>query len=178
MAISRQKKEALLAEYKEHIENAPAIVFTDYRGTSVAKMQALRARLNENDTTYMVVKNSLLALALEQSGRPYTDELLSGPKAVAFLGEDIGKGVNALKDWIRVERMIVITGALLESSVLDADGAESLSDLPTKEQALAMVLGALNAPGGSLARVLNGPSSSLVRAINAHVEKQQGQEAA
>lgn len=178
MAITRQKKEALLAEYKEHIENAPAIVFTDFRGTSVAKMQSLRAKLSENGTTYMVVKNSLLALALEQSGRAYTDELLAGPKAVAFLGEDIAKSVNALKEWIRVEKIMAITGALLESSVLDAAEAESLSDLPTKEQTLAMILGAVSAPGGNLARVLNGPSSSLVRVINAHVEKQQGQEAA
>lgn len=178
MAITRQKKEELLAEYKEQIANAPAIVFTNYRGTPVAKMQSLRAKLSENGTTYMVVKNSLLALALEQSGRTYTDELLAGPKAVAFLGEDIGKSVNAIKDWIRAEKMVEITGALLESSVLDAAGAESLSDLPTKEQMLAMVLGALSAPGGNLARILNGPSSSLVRVINAYVEKQQGQEAA
>jgi large subunit ribosomal protein L10 len=178
LAITKQKKEELLERYKEQIENAPAIVFTDYRGTSVSKMQALRAKLSETGTTYMVVKNSLLALALEQTGRNYTDELLAGPKAVAFVGEDIGKGVTALKDWIKTERIIEITGALLESTVLDAAGADSLSDLPTKEQTLAEILGVLNAPAGNIARILNAPSSSLARVINAYVEKQQAEEAA
>jgi large subunit ribosomal protein L10 len=178
LAINKQKKEELLERYKEQIENAPAIVFTDYRGTSVSKIQSLRAKLNETGTTYMVVKNSLLALALQQSGRNFTDELLTGPKAVAFVGEDIGKGVTALKDWIKTERIVEITGALLETSVLDAAGAESLSDLPTKEQTLASILGVLNAPAGNLARILNAPSSSLARVINAYVEKQQGEEAA
>lgn len=178
MAISKQKKEVLLEKYKEQIEDASAIVFTDYRGTPVSKMQSLRTKLSETGTTYMVVKNSLLALALEQMGRNYTDELLAGPKGVAFLGEDIGKSVTALKDWIKAEKIVEITGALLETSVLNAAGAESLSDLPTKEQTLAMILGTLNAPAGQLARMLNAPSSSLVRVINAHVEQQQGEEAA
>ena len=62
--------------------------------------------------------------------------------------------------------------------MLDAAGAESLSDLPTKEQTLASILGVLNAPAGNLARILNAPSSSLVRVINAYVEKQQREEAA
>ncbi len=174
MAISRAKKEELLEKYKEQIEGASAIVFTDYRGTSVSKMQSLRTKLSETGTTYMVVKNSLLALALEQMGRTYSDELLAGPQAAAFLGEDIGQSVTALKDWIKAEKIVEIRGALLESSVLDAAGAESLSDLPTKEQTLSMILGTLNAPAGQLARILNAPSSSLARVINAHIEQQQG----
>ena len=67
---------------------------------------------------------------------------------------------------------------MLESSVLNAQQAESLSDLPTKEQTLAMVLGTINAPASSLVRIINAPAASLARVINAYVEKRQEAEAA
>jgi large subunit ribosomal protein L10 len=103
---------------------------------------------------------------------------LAGPNAVAFVGEDIGRSVKSLLDWMKVEKMGEVSGALLGNSVLDAKNAEALADLPTKEQLLAQVLGAINAPASSLARLLTAPSASLVRVINAHVEQQQSGEAA
>lgn len=174
MPITREKKEQLLEEYKKRIEKSPALVFTNYRGTTVSQVKSLRAKLSETDTSYMVVKNSLLGLALSQLGRSQPEELLSGPNAVAFVGEDIGKSVTALLDWIKAEKIVEVSGALLGDSVLDANSAQKLADLPTKEQVLAQVLGALMAPGGSLARTINAPMASLVRVINARVEQQQG----
>ncbi len=173
MAITREKKEQLVAQYKEAIENASALVFTDFRGVSVSQIQSLRTKLQDTNTKYMVTKNTLLGIALKDAGYPAPEELLSGPSGVAFLGEDIGQSVSAIEDWIKAHRILEITGALLDQSVLDAKGAEALADLPTKEQTLSMVLGAISAPSSSLVRMINGPGSSLVRVINAHVEKQQ-----
>jgi large subunit ribosomal protein L10 len=173
LAITREKKTELLDEYKTHIQKSAAIVFTNYRGLSVSKIGSLRAKLGETGATYVVVKNSLLGLALEQAGLPQPENLLAGPNAVAFIGEDIGRQVTALMDWIKVEKLVEVNGALLGNSVLDAKGAEALADLPTREQMLASVLGVINAPAGNLARILNAPGASLVRVINARVEKQQ-----
>jgi len=178
LAITREKKEELVARYKEQIAKSPAIVFTKYQGTTVAQVQALRAKLHDQGASYMVVKNTLLGIALEQSGRVKPDELLAGANAVAFIGEDIGKSVTALKDWIKEAKVIEISGALLEASVLNAEQAESLSDLPTKEQTLAKLLGTINAPASQLVRMINAPSSSLARVINAYVEKRKEAEAA
>lgn len=173
MAITKEKKQELLEQYKDHLEDCSAIVFTDYRGLSVSQIQSLRTKLSETGATYMVVKNSIFGLALEQLERERPEQLLAGPTAVAFLGEDIGRTVKDLKDWIRVANIGRIDGAIVESSVLDAAHAEALSDLPTKEQTLAMILGALSAPSGKLVRTINAPAASLVRVLNAHVEKQQ-----
>jgi large subunit ribosomal protein L10 len=178
LAITREKKEELIGRYKEEIVKSPAIVFTKYQGATVVQVQTLRARLQERGATYMVVKNTLLGIALEQSGRGNPDGLLTGANAVAFIGEDIGKSVTALKDWIREAKIIEISGALLESSVLNAEQAESLSNLPTKEQTLAMILGTINAPAGSLVRMINAPGASLARVLNAYVEKRKEAEAA
>jgi large subunit ribosomal protein L10 len=178
LAINREKKVELLELYRGQLKTSSALVFTNYRGLSVGKLASLRAKLNENGTSYMVVKNSLLGIALKEVGMPTPDSLMAGPNAVAFIGDDIGRGMTSLLDWIKAEKVGEVTGALLGTSVLDSKGAEALADLPTKEQMLSMVLGAINAPASALARIINAPSASLARVINARVEKEQGDVAA
>lgn len=175
MAISRARKEQLVQQYSELIANSSALVFTDYRGTKVPQIQALRGRMGEQAATYAVVKNTLLGIAMRQAGIDVETDLLTGSNGVIFLGEDIGKGVKALKDWLKETKIttMVIKGAVMENSAVDATGAEALADLPTKEQMLAKVLGTINAPASSLVRIISAPQSSLVRVINAHFEKQQ-----
>ena len=178
MAIKREKKVELLETYRGQLKKSSALVFTNYRGLSVGKLASMRAKLSSNGTSLMVVKNSLLGIALREAGMPEPDSLLAGPNAVAFIGEDIGRSVTGLLDWIKAEKVGEVTGAILGNSVLDAKGAEQLAGLPTKEQTLSMVLGAINAPASALARIISAPSASLVRVINAHVEAQQKGDAA
>ena len=178
MAINREKKSELLDVYREQLERSTALVFTNYRGLSVNKIQSLRAKLGDADARYMVVKNTLLAKVLGEAGLPQPEDLLAGPNAVAFVGEDVGRGVKTLTDWIKAEKMVAISGAIRGQSVLGAQAAEDLADLPSKDEVRAMLLGAISAPAGSLARLLNAPSSSLARVINAHVDKQPDAEAA
>ena len=178
MPLTRNRKVELIESYKTALSESSAVIFTNYKGVSVARINSLRATLKESNSSYLVVKNTLLGIAYEQLGRKVPTELLDGQNAVAFIGEDIGKGVSALKDWIRDAKLVEITGAVLDDAILNAAQAEALSDLPTKEQLLASILGAINAPASNLARMLNAPQSSLVRVINAYVEKQNGAEAA
>lgn len=177
MAINRTRKVELLDIYRNQVERSSALIFTNFRGLSVGKLQSLRTRLSASDTGFMVVKNSLLTIALKENGLPYPESLLSGPNAVAFVGEDIGAGVTSIMEWIRIEKVGEITGALLGQSVLLGSNAEALADLPSKNEVLAMVLGAINAPASSLARIINAPTASLARVINAHVEQQSGEAA-
>ncbi len=174
MAITRQKKEELVALYKEHVARSSALVFTDYRGANVGKINNLRDRMRSADTAYLVTKKTLLKLALEQSGRSVDlSDVMDGSTAVAFVGDDIGTGVKALKDWIKAENDTVrITGALLDNDVLSVAQAESLADLPTREQMLAKLLATIIAPASQLVRTINEPGASLARVIKAHADKE------
>jgi large subunit ribosomal protein L10 len=177
LAIKRERKVELLDIYRNQVKQSTALIFTNYRGLSVANLRSLRVKLSETNNGFMVVKNSLLGIALKESDLPHPESLLSGPNAVVFVGEDIGRGVKSLLDWIKAEKIGEVSGALLGNSVLDAKSAEALADLPTKEQVLAQVLGAVNAPASSLARMLTAPTASLVRVINARVEQQNSEAA-
>lgn len=167
MAISRAKKEELVEEYKSQIADAPAMIFTDYRGISVSKIQDLRAKLSNTGAKYVVIKNKLFSLALEAEDRPKPVELLDGPNAIVFLGEDISNGAKVLQDWIKDDDIVEVKGGILETSILDAKGVDSLSDLPTKEQTQAMLLGALTGPANGLVRVINAPITDVVNMVNA-----------
>jgi large subunit ribosomal protein L10 len=177
LAIKRERKVELLDIYRNQVKQSTALIFTNYRGLSVANLRSLRVKLSETNNGFMVVKNSLLGIALKESDLPHPESLLSGPNAVVFVGEDIGRGVKSLLDWIKAEKIGEVSGALLGNSVLDAKSAEALADLPTKEQVLAQVLGAVNAPASSLARMLTAPTASLVRVINARAEQQNSEAA-
>ncbi len=171
MAINRKKKVELVARYKELIANSSALVFTNYKGTSVAQVRSLRVKLQDTNTTYVVVKNTLLALALKESGRVVPEELLKGTNGVAFLGEDIGKSVTALNDWIKTPRWS-------KSPVRCWKRHSSMPRVPRrcltcrpKEQTRAMLLGAISAPARQLVQIVNAPGASLARVINAHVDQ-------
>lgn len=175
MALTREKKEELVELYSSHLESASAIVFTDFRGTTVSQINGLRADLREADTSFMVVKNRLLRLALANNGvTEELDELLEGPNAVAFIGEDIGRGVTALKDGIKeLDEIVEIKGGILEQNVLDAGGAAALSELPTREEMLAKLLATIIAPATQVARVVNEPGASLARVVQARADAQE-----
>lgn len=174
MAISREKKEELVELYSEHLQSASAVVFTDYRGSTVTQINGLRAQLKEADTRFVVVKNRLLRLALERNGvSAELNGLLEGPNAVAFVGEDIGRGVTALKEGIRgLDETIEIKGGILDRNVLDAAAAEALSDLPTREEMLAKLLATILAPATQLVRVVHEPGASIARVIKANADNQ------
>lgn len=173
MAINRQKKEELVATYKELIKNSSALVFTNFKGTKVSQLRSLRVKLKDTDTTYVVVKNTLLGIALKESGRVVPEQLLTGTNGVAFLGEDIAKSVTAINEWIKSAKVLEVTGALLETSVVQGKAAEALASLPNKEQTRAMLLGAISAPARTLVQIINAPGASVARVVNAHAEQKE-----
>jgi large subunit ribosomal protein L10 len=176
LAITRSKKEELVATYQREIDRSSAIVFTNYTNISVAKINDLRAKLRAADTTFMVTKNTLMGLALKECGRTVDAEsLLEGPSAVAFVGEDIGRGVKTLADWIKDAggEIVQIKGAVLENDLLDSSRAAALADLPTRDQMLAILLATIIAPASQLVRTINEPAASLARVIKAHADKQE-----
>jgi large subunit ribosomal protein L10 len=167
LAITREKKEQFVESYVEQLSKSPAVVLTDYRGTTVQQIQRLRGQMREHNTSVQVVKNSLMAIALRQAGLPAPDEYLSGPTAVVYLPEDVATAAKALFDSIKDLENIKVRGAILDGQVLDAEGAKKLRELPSKTEVLAQLLGAIQGPASGLVRTLEAPASELYRTLQA-----------
>lgn len=172
----RQQKEAVIAEVTRLLEENANLVVSDYRGLTVADMSELRAKLRESGARFMVVKNTLGAIAAERAGRPLVKELLTGPTAVTFCGDDPVSAAKALVAFARTHPQLEIRGGVLEESLIDAAGVRALATLPSRDVLVAQVLGTMVAPITGLVTVLHGTIAGLVRALD-QVARQRAAEA-
>lgn len=167
MAISKAKKQELVESYIKQLDRSPAIMLVEYRGMTVQQLQELRRRLREQGATVQVAKNTLLILALKRTGRPVPEDLLAGPTAIAYLPDDIATAAKTVLDYTKDVDKFVIKGAILETSVLDAEAARGLREMPSRATVLAQLLGVLQGPASQLVRTIEGPAGELYRTIQA-----------
>ncbi len=171
LAITREKKEEIVARYVEALSRSKAVFLTDYRGLSVANIQALRAKLREAQGGYMVVKNTLAQIALEKAGWPVPEELLTGPVAISFAYGDVAAIAKLLTEYARETKTLQVKGGIVEGRVLDATQVGAVADLPSREVVMAQLLGLIQQPGARLAGVLNATGSKLAATIKAYADK-------
>jgi large subunit ribosomal protein L10 len=171
LAIPRQKKETLIADYADLLSRSKATIMTDYRGLTVADLQRLRARLREAGATFMVVKNTLITRALQEMGLPASVELLTGPTAVCFCHAEVPQVTKALVDFANDTKILQIKGALLEGSLLNAAMVSDLANMPPREVLLAQALGTIQAPGTRVASAITGVMRNIMYALRAYTEK-------
>lgn len=176
LAITREKKEQLVAEYTENFKKAQAVYLADYRGLSVDQMGELRGNLRDNggDSVLTVAKNTLLKIALEQADRPALDDLLEGPTAVLFVYDDPVAPAKVLTDYADENDELALKGGFLGTDVLDSDDLERLADLPSREEILATLVGAIQAPARQLVSLLQAPQRDVILTLQARAE--QGEE--
>jgi large subunit ribosomal protein L10 len=179
LAITREKKEQIVAKYVELLGNSSAIVFVYMRHVAVNQVTQLRAKIRETGAGYRVVKNTLFKLALTQAGMPMPDAF-DGPVAVAFCTEDIAPTVKAIDDFGNSlgDEEFEIIGGIVGQDVLDAKSAKALADLPSRDMLFAQVLAGIGAPANQLAGVVASGIRQVVYAIQARVDQLKEQEAA
>ncbi len=169
MAISRQKKETMVAEYVEKLRRSQAMLVTEYRGLTTKQIETLRRELRGCDSELAVSKNTLLCRALTEVGLPAPEALLSGPTAVAFCFNEVAAPAKALTKYAKDSKILVLRGGLMGQSVFNEASMQMLTELPGKDQLRAQVVGALQAPIVGLVNVLSGPMRGFLTVLNARI---------
>lgn len=172
MPLTRERKEELVEAMASELGAAQAIIVTHYRGLDVAELTELRGKLRASGASYHVIKNRLLrrAFALAELEAP-PDELLTGPTAVAVLGEDLSGPSKAILEFAKKHEMLQVIGGIMSNQPMDAKGVEALSKLPTRDELLAQIVGVIQAPQRNLVSLLAAPARDLARVIDAKVKK-------
>jgi large subunit ribosomal protein L10 len=170
--MPKQSKIDAVAEITADLKAADVYYFVDYRGLTFAEATELRKRLRNVDADLKVVKNTLGKIAAANAGVEGLDELLAGPTAIAYVHGDPAKVAKAIQDFIREKKKAAIRGGKLQRSVLTATQVEALASLPSREQLIAQVVGAIASPLAGLANVLTGPIRGLVVVLGQVQEKQ------
>ena len=159
--------ELALMEIKRMVDASPSLVLIDAAGLKAADSLALRRRLFDVGATMRVAKARLVRRALAGEVAALAD----GPGSLGLVcGEDIAAAAKIIRELAKEEKLAV-RGGICEGSALDAGGALRLADLPSKDEARALVTRAIRMPLVRLARLLKTPYRRLGRAVAAHKEK-------
>lgn len=170
----RPEKVAVVAEVREKLGAAKAVLLTDYRGLKVKDLSALRQALAGVGATVGIYKNTLVRFAARDLGISDLDSLLTGPTAIAFVDGDAAAAAKALREFSRANPLLIVKGALLGDKVVDAAGAKALADLPSREALLSQIAGLFQAPMQQMASLLEALPRSFVYGLSALIEKQGG----
>lgn len=172
--MATAKKRATVKELQGLLTSSQVLIFTDYRGLSVAEITNLRRQLREKGVEYHVTKNTLTTLAANRANldTETLGSLLDGPTAIAFVSDDIPGGAKALSDFVRTARSTLqIRGGLIGKQIISADQVNDLTKILTREQYVAQMLGSMKAPMSNLVGVLSNTIRGFLNVLNAHVEK-------
>lgn len=176
MAIGLEDKKAIVAEVNEAASGALSLVLADYRGMSSAGMTGLRAKAREEKVFIKVVRNTLARRAVEGTEYECVKDALVGPTLFAFSMEDPGAAARLLKGFAKENQAFEIKALAVGGELLGADQIDRLATLPTREQALAMLMSVLQAPVTKLARTFKEIPTKVTRVVAA--VRDQKQEAA
>jgi large subunit ribosomal protein L10 len=173
MALKLEDKKALVAQVAEVAARAQSVVAAEYRGLTVGQMTELRARARRQGVYMRVVKNTLARKALAGTSFESVGPKLKGPVVLAFSKDDPGAAARVVKDFAKAHDKLVATLVSLGGQVLSATELERVASLPTREQALSMLLGVLKAPMSKLVRTLAEPPAKLARTLAAVRDQKQ-----
>jgi large subunit ribosomal protein L10 len=173
MALNLEDKKALVAEVAAVAQKALSVVAAEYRGLTVSQMTELRAKARKQGVYMRVVKNTLARKALAGTSFETMGPKLKGPLVLAFSKDDPGAAARVVKDFAKAHEKLVATLVSLGGQVLPGGDLEKVASLPTREQALSMLLGMLKAPVQKLVGTLAAPASKLARTVAAVRDQKQ-----
>ncbi|NEQ78764.1 MAG: 50S ribosomal protein L10 [Moorea sp. SIO2I5] len=167
MGRTLDEKKTIVAELKQTLSESQLAVVIDYQGLSVAEITDLRNRLRPTGTICKVTKNTFMRLAVEEdeNWRPMT-EFLSGTSAFLLVKDDVGSAIRAYQEFKKTAKKTEFRGGVMQGQALNEEQVKAIADLPSKEELIAQVAGAINSIATKLAVGINEVPASLGRSIN------------
>jgi large subunit ribosomal protein L10 len=157
---NRQLKEVKVAEIKEKLEKAQAVVLTKYQGLTVEEDTQLRKNLREAGVEYRVYKNTLTTLAAKELGLDGIVEFLEGPVSIAFGYDDVTAPARILNDFAKDHKALELKAGVVDGELYDSEQIKQLATIPSKEVLIAKLLGSIKSPISSFARVISAIADS------------------
>jgi len=161
----------ILAQIKEDLTDVTAMWVVDYRGLTVKEIQQLRRNIRECGAVMKVYKNTLVHRALADMELANLDEILEGPSAFVFAGEDPVAAAKVLKDFAKGNQNMQIKGGMMDGEFVNAAQVEAIASLPSKEQLLGQIAGLISGMARGLAVSISGVSRGLAVATQAVAEQ-------
>jgi large subunit ribosomal protein L10 len=174
MENPRPAKVAVVNEVRDRLSSSDGAILTEYRGLNVSELADLRRSLRAAGGQYKIYKNTLVRFAVRELGLEDLEEMLLGPTAIAFVDGDAAAVAKSLRDFARGNPNLIIKGGVLGETILSAKDASALAELPSREQLLAQLAGAMAAPLQQMAGLLKALPQNFAYALRALADQQGG----
>jgi|TARA_B100002019_G_scaffold277534_1_gene277431 large subunit ribosomal protein L10 len=171
--IGLKEKQAIVAEVNETAQAALSAVMADYRGVTVDAMTQLRKSARESGVQVRVIRNTLAKRAFEGTELECMNEALTGPCIVAFAMEDPGASARLFKDFAKEQEAFEIKALSVGGKLLPAEQIDALAKLPTRDEALALLMAVMQAPVTKLVRTMNDIPGRVTRVVAAVRDQKQ-----
>lgn len=169
---ARPAKVTTVDEIAAKLGQAQAVFVSEYRGLNVKQLAGVRNALRPVGAEHVVYKNTLARLAVRQVGLEGLEEILVGPTALTFVTGDVAGAAKALRDSSKATPALVVKGGVLGGVALSAADVNALADLPSREELLAKIAGAFQAPLVKTAGLLSALPRKFAYGLQALIEKQ------
>ena len=167
MALSLNQKKAVVEAVAEVARTAQSAVAAEYRGLTVAEMTDLREKAKQSGVYLRVVRNTLARRAVEGTEFECARDRLKGPLVLAFSRDEPGAAARVMRDFARSNDKLRVSFVAFDGKAMDAPAVDQLASLPSRNEALSMLMSVLLAPASKLARTVAEPHAGLVRVVDA-----------
>ena len=171
MAVSKERKEEILASYDEWVKKSNAVIIVEYTGAKMKSLDGIRAKIRETGGEFHVLKNTLARRVFKDNGMAFPDEYLVKSTAVSFAFADPASMAKALSEATKGNEFVKVKGGFMDGQVLNPAQVKALADMPPLPVVRAQLLGVLQAPAGKLVRTIAEPARGLAAVIKAFSEK-------
>ncbi len=173
MALNLAGKKEVVSEVAAVAAEAHSAIAAEYRGLGVDELTELRLKARQGGVYVRVVKNTLAKRALEGTEFECMNDGLVGPLILAFSQEDPGSAARVVKDFSKEHDLLKVKMLSIGGQVLEASELERLASLPTKDQAISMLMAVMKAPVEKFVRTLAEPHAKMVRTVAAVRDQKQ-----
>ena len=174
MALNLGQKKEVVAELANVAATAHSLVAAEYIGLTVSQLTELRKKARQSGVYLRVAKNTLVRRAVKGTEFECVEDALTGPMLFAFSKEDPGAAGRLIKDFSKANEKLKTRLVSIGGQMYPATHIDRLASLPTREQALSMLLGVMKAPIEKFVRTLAEPASMVARAVAAVRDQKQG----
>ncbi|NJR48679.1 MAG: 50S ribosomal protein L10 [Leptolyngbyaceae cyanobacterium CSU_1_3] len=172
MGRTPASKRQIVAELKETLNDSQLMFIVNYSGLSVAEIGDLRSRLRPKGAVCRVTKNTFMGIATQDDQRwASVSEILKGDSAFVMVKDDLGGAIKAYQEFQKASKKTEMRGGVMDGRVLSEADLKAIADLPSKEQLIAQIAGAINGVATQLAVAINEVPSGLARAIQQIADK-------
>ena len=173
MSLNLEDKQAIVASVNAVASEALSAVVADYHGLDVSELTSLRQQARDTNVYLRVVRNTLARRAVKGTEFECLADALVGPTVLAFSQEDPGAAARLIKDFAKDHSALEVKALSVGGQLYGPSDIDVLAKLPTRDEALSMLMSVMQAPVAKFVRTLNEVPGKLVRTVAAIKEQKE-----